>query len=145
VDEALGAKSVVTGITQFRIVAGPFEFMARAGLKWSGALLGHMASVAPVRGRGLVHALMLRHLRVTIRCRAGRCPDLGSAAGQLLGVAGCERSRSDKTTEHHTYHTSHAQPAQLESPLLHPLGGGGLEFAHPHCLHSLQASPGNAG
>lgn len=65
VDEALLAKAIVAGVAQFRIVSGSLEFMARAGLKRSCALLGHVTSIAPVLYQWLVDTFMLHYRRVT--------------------------------------------------------------------------------
>ncbi len=67
VDEALYSEAVVTGITEFRIFAGSFEFVPRTGLKRCGALFGFVAIVALIGCHRFMETLMLRNLRVTTR------------------------------------------------------------------------------
>lgn len=56
--------TIVAGITEFRIVAGPFEFVPWAGLKRRGAAFGFMTCIAPVRRHRLVKTRMQLCLRV---------------------------------------------------------------------------------
>ena len=145
VDEVRLGKTVVAGVTQFRIVSSAFELVPRPGAKRRGAPLGHMTSVAPVFHQRFVDTFMLHDRGVTIRRRARRRKHRRSAARRFLSDAGCGGPGSDKTAEHHIYNPSHASPTKLDRLLFHPSCGGCLELAHPHRLHGLQTPPDNAG
>lgn len=145
VDEPVLGKAVVAGVTQFRIVSGPFELVPRTGSKRRGALLGLMTSVAPVLHQRLVDTSMLHDRRVTIRHGTRRRSRCRGATHRFLGGAACRKSGRDKCAGHHTCHARHARPAKLENPLLHPLRGGCLQLAHPPRLHGLQAPPDHLG
>ncbi len=83
-NEALLAQAVVAGITECRIVAGPFEFVPRAGLKRRGVPLGFVTGIAPIRCHRLVETLMQSYLRVATRHGACRCLRGYGPVGRLL-------------------------------------------------------------